>query len=282
MELKLKCLRQAIFSAIVLQAILGAFHGLSKCQIEPLQRLKWLGVMLDSVKQNFEVGESKMQKVKETLGNVLGKTEVMARDLAQVAGKITSLSLAIAPATLYNRSFFQAMKGQESWDSVFPNPAAVSKTLQFWLTHLDSFNGKAWWPRPIQIKAVVDASGVGYGGLIQIPGQEDVSFTGTFSPELASALSTLREVLGYVAAVEVVAGSFPESLRASSMLITGDNQGAVSCINNLRSPILGINQALRQLFDLCVANQCDVQAQSVPRDRIDVADGLPRSPDASD
>jgi hypothetical protein len=280
-EQKLKCLRQALL-AIVQQAILGAFHGLPKCQIEPLHWLKWLGFMLDSTKQNFEVGGSKMEKVKKTLRSVLAKSKVTARDLAQAAGKIISLSPAVAPAALYSRSFFQAMKGRETGDSVFPNPTAVTETLEFWLTRLDSFNGRAWWPRPVQIEAVVDASGVGYGGLIQIPGLDSVPFTGTFSPGQAAASSTLREVLGYVAAVEVVAGSFPDSLRGSSVLVTGDIQGAVSCINILRSPVLEINQALRRLFDLCVATQCDVQAQWVPRELIDEADAVSRSPDASD
>jgi hypothetical protein len=44
---KLACLWQAIF-AVLLQAVLGAYHGLAKCQIEPVLPIKWLGFLVDS------------------------------------------------------------------------------------------------------------------------------------------------------------------------------------------------------------------------------------------
>jgi hypothetical protein len=71
-------------------------------------------------------------------------------------------------------------------------------------------------------------------------------------------------------------------LFGASIQVTGDNQGAISCINKLRSPVLTINEALRQLFDISAWLGCDVIAQWVPRDAISEADALFREPDASD
>jgi hypothetical protein len=88
---RLTCMWQAIL-AVLLQASLGGFHGLTKCQIEPVQLIKWLGFMLDSVCQQFEVGAQKLEKLKDFLRFILSKQAISARDLAQIAGKIISLS----------------------------------------------------------------------------------------------------------------------------------------------------------------------------------------------
>jgi hypothetical protein len=127
---RLACLWQSLF-AVLLQAALGGFHGLAKCQIDPIQEIKWLGFMIDSVKKRFVVGTSKLDKLKQFLTSILIKPSISARDLAQVAGKIISLSPAVARAALYSRTFFEAIKGSATWDAVFPNPSQVKSTLQF-------------------------------------------------------------------------------------------------------------------------------------------------------
>jgi hypothetical protein len=156
-------------------------------------------------------------------------------DLAQVAGKIISMSPAVAPAALYTRAFFQSIKGSLLWNALFPNPAEVRETLQFRLDNLDSFNGRPWWPQPISLWVTVDAWGVGFGGILTSPSKPPLPFQGAFTAEQAKWSSYFGEVLGYIGAVSLAAKSHPSELTGSSILVTGDNQGAVSCINNLRS-----------------------------------------------
>jgi hypothetical protein len=74
----------------------------------------------------------------------------------------------------------------------------------------------------------------------------------------------------------------PGQLAGASLLITGDNQGAISCINNLRSPVQTINEALQRLFDISARLNCDILGQWGPRDTIEEADALSKEPDASD
>jgi hypothetical protein len=126
--IKMACLWQALFS-VLLQAALGGFHGLAKCQIEPVLVIKWLGFMLDSTEQKFEVGTPKVENLLSFLQEILARPSVSARDLAQAAGKIISLSPAVAPAALYSRAFFEAIKGSVTWDALFLNPAEVKETL---------------------------------------------------------------------------------------------------------------------------------------------------------
>jgi hypothetical protein len=248
------------FWAVLLQAALGDFHGLAKCQIDSVQKIKWLGFMIDLVKERVVVGTFKLEKLKQFLTSILNKPSISARDLAQVAGKIISLSPAVAPAALYSRTFFEAIKGSATWDTIFPNPSQVKSSLQFWLDNIDNFNGRPWWPNHVRLQAEVDASGVGFGGILSVPSQPPRSFLGTFNEQQARGSSTLREVLSYVGTVELAASSFPDELRNATILITGNNQGAISCVNNLRSPVLTINQELHRLFRISCSLQCDVLA----------------------
>jgi hypothetical protein len=94
--------------------------------------------------------------------------------------------------------------------------------------------------------------------------------------------STAREVRGYAAALESVAQTFSDELQEASILLEGDNQGAVSAVNHLRSPVAEINEVLRRVFRLCCARKFDVVATWVPRDRLADADALSRQPDPSD
>jgi hypothetical protein len=165
---RLACLWQALF-AVLLQAVLGAYHGLAKCQIDPVLLIKWLAFMVDFPNERFQVGGPKVDKLKDVLRLTLAKQSVSARDLAQVAGKIISLSPAVAPAALYSRAFFQAIKESVSWNALFCNLEEVHQTLLFWLDNLNSVNGRPWWPRPVALQTIVDASGVGFGGTLSAP-----------------------------------------------------------------------------------------------------------------
>jgi hypothetical protein len=174
------------------------------------------------------------------------------------------------------------MKGSTSWDELFPNPDKVHQTLNFWLENIDQFNGRPWWPRPVALRVSVDASGVGFGRILTSASSPPVSFQGTFTAQEANSLSTLREVLGYVGVVKMAAQTWPDELMGSSIVIIGDNQGAVSCIINLRSPVADINQALQELFIISSRLHCDILARWVPRDKLAAADALSREADPSD
>lgn len=91
---------------------------------------------------------------------------------------------------------------------------------------------------------------------------------GTFSTTQAAASSTVRELTGYLAALRATAALAPADLRDASLLIVGDNQAAIRCINNFRSSDPTITNLLRQLFEACLAAGCDVQARWVPRHNI--------------
>ncbi|GAQ93310.1 putative DNA/RNA polymerases [Klebsormidium nitens] len=276
-----RCLFNAISSARLLAA-LGAFLGLPKCNLSPDQLRKWLGFIIDSVNQRFQLSPSRLAKLKQQLQVILQAQHVTARELASLAGRLVPTGPAVLPASLRSRPFFQALKGQLSWDAIFPNQLAVQQAAAFWLENLERFNGRGWWPPPVSIQASVDASGVGFGGVLILPGQVRTPFRGTFSEEFAQASSTAREVAGYLGAARTAFQTHPNALKGASLLITGDSQSAVACINELRSTQPDIHGLLQQLFDLCLEADCSVQARWVPRGQLTEADRISREPDAGD
>lgn len=97
----------------------------------------------------------------------------------------------------------------------------------------------------MQLRIDADASGVGYGGSITLSGDQKVPFVGTFSAQEAAQSSTEREMKGYEAAITTAVEKFPDQIHGTSALVKlGDNQGAISALNHLRSPVPGIHQSL--------------------------------------
>jgi hypothetical protein len=276
-----RCLRQSSISAMFFGA-LGAFFGIPKCNLWPEQVLPWLGFIVDAKQQIFKVSEAKIRKLQQALDDMIQRPSTSPRKIAALAGKILSVSPAVLPAALYSRSFYLALRRKESWDQIFPTPDDVKQVALFWKDHLEGFNGRQWWPKPVQVRAAVNASGVGFGGTLRVKDREPIPFWGTFPAEHAAESSTAREIRGYAAALGVVARHFAGEVRGAVVLLEGDNQGAISALNHLRSPNQGINQTLRTVFNLCCDGDFDVVAKWVPRDNLTEADELSRRPDPSD
>jgi hypothetical protein len=144
---------------------------------------------------------------------------------------------------------------------LFPTTESVKENVEFWLRNLDAYNGRRWWPRPVELRLEVDASGVGFGGTLVSDINPKTFFMGTFTPEQAGQSSTARELRDYAAAIDAATRCFPDSIKGSSILITGDNQGAISALNEFRSPVQDIHKSLDKVFQLCLKYDFDVVAR---------------------
>jgi hypothetical protein len=276
-----RCLRQSVLSILFFGA-LGAFMGLPKCNLWPEVLIPWLGFQVDPEEQQFKVEEVNLEKLKLALREVLSRPTSSARQIAAIAGKIVAISPAVLPAAMFSRSLFDAMKGRASWDEIFPTPEAVKKTARFWLQNLDRFNGRRWWPHPINVEVSADASGIGYGGRIRLAANAEIPFTGTFTETQGASSSTARKIRGYGAALKIITEHLGTDLRDSAILLYGDNQGAISTLNKLRSPVPEIQEILQEVFRLCFEFKFDLVARWKPRDQLEEEDALLRQPDSSD
>jgi hypothetical protein len=195
-----------------------------------------LGFLLNTLEQKFKVAPSKVEKIKAALREAIAKTSTTNRELASPAGRLVAVSMAVLPALLFSRSIFQAMAGQDSWDTWFPNPQSVSEEAQVWLDNLDAWNGRLWWPRHVQLKLCIDASALGYGGFIEGPDGRRMELAGTFSQQEGQLSSAAREIIGYARSIKVASQAFSRQLRNSAVLMLGDSQAALGALRKFASP----------------------------------------------
>lgn len=127
-----------------------------------------------------------------------------------------------------------------------------------------------------------DASDFGFGGVVALPDERKIPVTGTLTESEITMSSTAREVIGFFRLLQATAQLFPETIKNSTIQIVGDNQGAVQAVNLLRSRAADIAEALKGIFQLCVASGFSVTAVWQPRDLLEAEDLLSRQPEASD
>ena len=234
--------------------------------------------MADSETEEFKLGAGRLAKLKEALTELARNPSTSPRKLARMAGLLASSAPAILPVALYSRSFYNALSGRESWDAIFPTPKAVQETAVYWLSRIDRWNGRRWWPRPVAVKAEIDASEVGFGGRVILPGNETLTVRGTFTGREAAQSSTEREVIGYARALEVITKFKPELIQGRSVLLIGDSQAGLAAVGKFRSTVPLIESALKEILELCAKSQCDVITRWVPRTELTEADApVPRA-----
>ncbi|GAQ91116.1 DNA/RNA polymerases [Klebsormidium nitens] len=251
-------------------------------KLVPDQMAKWLGFIVDTNLTEFRLHPKKIQKIKDAMEELITSTSTTSRAIARAAGILVSAAPAVLPVAIYSRALYEALNGKEGWDSHFPTPEIVKETASFWVQNIERFNGRRWWPRPVQIRICVDASAVGFGGYAETPSRERLTIAGTFTADQAKTSSTEREIMGYVEAIKTVAENRAEEVKGTSILVTGDNQAAVGAINGFRSSKPFIVSNLKVLLEAAAEGDFDVRARWVPRNELTQADALSRKPDPGD
>ena len=95
---------QAVFivkTFVMLLTALEFYLSWDKCQLAPVQRGKFLGLIVDSSKCKMFVPADKKAYIKETIAAMLELGSYTNRQLASVAGMLMSISAAVSMAPLY-------------------------------------------------------------------------------------------------------------------------------------------------------------------------------------
>lgn len=100
-------------SMLLLYAALGFFLSLEKCSLVPVQRNKFLGLILDSRSLRFIVPADKVERFQQAAACYL-QGSITARQIAQLAGLILSFAPAVTLAPLFTRELYQALCGTEA------------------------------------------------------------------------------------------------------------------------------------------------------------------------
>ena len=192
--------------------------------------------MVDLKNGIFTVPKSRVDKLKDLLRQLHGKTHTTSRFLARVVGTIISMGLGIGPVSyMWTRRLYANVNQASAWDRALTLASDALRELEFWENCFEKFNGQPIWTvNPIcSVTSYSDSSEYGWGGYtVNIPG---LSAKGNFSVGEARMDSMWCELKG---AFNVLC-SFVKSIKGRKVRHRTDNQNRVHAWkkrNNIYKP----------------------------------------------
>ena len=255
----------------------GLVANSSKCCWEPAQQCSWLGFNIDLAQGKIAVPQVKLSNLHVQLQQAIQNSELHAKYLASIIGKIISMSVAIGPVTrLMTRSLYGLLNTRQAWCDMLAVTPEARAELEFWLCEIAKFNGQDIWPSPSAVRVVyTDASLQGYGGYTVEHGCHIAH--GHWLQEEANKSSTWRELR----AVRQVLEAFASKLRNERVRWFTDNQNVTRIIaTGSKKPDLQA-EALA-IFSTSVANNIRIEPEWIPREENELADYLSRIVDHDD
>ena len=250
----------------------------SKCYWEPRQIGEWLGLLINTIRMQFQISAKKLDKAFVLINrNLTSFPDVSVLNITKLCGFLQSMSQALGPVVrLFTRNMYACIAACLSWDSVVVASVGVKEELQFWLSNLNSFNGYSI-SRSFTAQAVIysDASHTGYGSYLVDIGEHQAS--GVWSYEDSFKSSTYRELLAVFHSVQ----TFARFLKGQKLKIFSDNQNVIRILS-VGSKIPALNSIAISLFKFSLAHDISFQVQWVPRSQNAKADYLSRLVDADD
>ena len=206
----------------------GFVANVKKSQWHLSQVGSHLGFLVDLKNGIFTLPESRVDKLKDLLRQLHGKTNTTARFLARVVGTIISMGLGIGPVSRMWTRLYTNVNQASAWDRPLTLAPDTLKELEFWENWFEKFNGQPIWTvNPIcSVISSSDFSEYGWGGYtVNIFG---LSAKGNFSVGEARMDSSWREVKGTFN----VLCSFVKSIKGRKVRHRTDNQNVVRALTN--------------------------------------------------
>ena len=126
----------------------GYFISISKCEFTPSTRLVFLGIICDTAQCRFEAPADKLEKLEHILSDAISSGAITFQILEKLAGKCTSLSVAVPVAALYTHHMykqianFQRTGGRHRSTAIsIPKNSGLMLEMEKWLEVRKELNG---------------------------------------------------------------------------------------------------------------------------------------------
>ena len=239
----------------------GFVCNAEKCNWEPTQQGRWLGMIVNTSDTTFTAPPKKNQQIEAKLGTCLKSGRMTAKALDSIAGTLSSLSLAVGPLTrLQTRAMYADVGKCDAWYFPFAVSTDTLEEFEFWLTNYNFDTGYSFKPSPVTTKILFTyASDNGYGGyMVKRAGEAVV--VGKFSAAALNTSSTMRELLAVQHSLQSLTGLLSnESVRAYV-----DNFAA-SRILTVGSARSQLQEIALSIFQICLSYNIKLIATWVPR-----------------
>ena len=257
-----------------------------KSVVVPTQLIQHLGLMVNSVSGLFDALDSRWEKLRLSIQNILGapRHRVQVRHLAGCTGQIISMKLALGPAVhLYTRFLYEVINSAPQWTSWVTTTPEARDELLFWSSSdRELFFGPIWPPsRSVSIRLASDASAVAWGGILLSSSDKPLPRVPVahefFSQEEQGQSSTLRELLG----IQGTLGAFLDWCQGAEVYIQTDSLNVVHVhMKGSRKRVL--NAAAKRLYWFCREHSILLNVNWVPREENQQADDASKLADSDD
>lgn len=168
---------------------LGFVINDSKSVLSPSQTLQFLGFIIDSSTSTLSLATRKVTKIWHELRRTLSRAQVSLRDLARIVGLLSASIQAIFPGPLHYRALHRLKASYLRQGCPYSHKVALSgearHEIQWWLQHMEAWNGRAIFGSTPDLIIESDASTLGWGARCG-----EFSTGGLWSPQRADYIST--------------------------------------------------------------------------------------------
>ena len=134
---------------LLIMTALGFNVGIKKSDFVPGHCKRFLGMMVDALKQTFAVPLDKVVAFKELLAERRAQLHITPMQIAQVAGKMVAMSVAVPLAMTLARSIAKAIRMDavnKNWKALWPKEDAMMEDWDIFEQLLTHHNGLKHWP----------------------------------------------------------------------------------------------------------------------------------------
>ncbi|CAL8101581.1 unnamed protein product [Orchesella dallaii] len=265
--------KTSIDRAVQLFESAGFIINYERSVLNPVQKLEYLGFVIDSFRYEIGLPTSKRLKIKQFANALLQDKELTPRKLAKFIGMITAVKIAHQTSTLKLRQcqlhLIRSLR-QQNWDAVITSSVEVNAELTWWVQ-----NAEVLLPCSIAVEVPVleieaDASMEGWGAVCN-----GVETGGVWHLKDKETYTHINQLELYAAFLAVKC-FYREGITSIRMKL--DSRTAVCYINKMggtRSRLM--NLLALDVWNWCVTKDLWLTAEHIPGTSNNVADWQSRN-----
>ncbi|KAK3089099.1 hypothetical protein FSP39_000774 [Pinctada imbricata] len=228
--------------------------------VEPVTRITFLGIEIDSVKFELRLPQDKITKITDSLKRVQNKRKVTLQELQSLIGLLNFACSVVIPGRTFLRRLIDLTRGIQKPHHFRRLNSEARADIQAWLIFIKHFNGKALiledkWYTSSHLNLHTDASNIGFGGTFQTQW-----FYGSWNYEWTDLHITVKELFPIVLALEL----YSHIIENNCIEFFSDNMAVVHIINKQTSKDPVIMKLVRRLVITALKHNILFKATHIP------------------
>ena len=253
---------------------LGLMINYDKSMLEPAMAAKFIGYDLrtgpDLEFPVIKIPTERIRKLRHDINRTLRSEYVSARFLARICGQCVSMSRAIMPGKLKLRNAYRLLSSRLDWSSQLALDQGTKSDLEWWREASISWNGRQVTNRPVSAQLITDASGTGYGGVLN--DQQEVA--GFWDKDMRYRPSNTREAMAVLLSIS----AFKDQLSGKKVQVLTDNTATLANLMNMGGPSRELCRVATAVWSLCLKANIELTVSHIHGILNDRSDALSRLP----